>query len=230
MTGPNRNSMTIWFPAVLELSLPHPRTLMLSLDHDGWGRCIECDPTPEDIALWEQAAATIGYPLFLRSDLTSGKHSWIETCYVPSEAELVRHVCAVVQDAELCWLPAPDALAFREFVPLESAFLAFNRMPVAMERRYFAEDGVVRCHHPYWPAGAIRERFSATPLPEDWEERLAELNRPRPDEIELAPMACAVTAKLGGAWSVDFARTQDGRWLLIDMARAEDSYHEEHTP
>jgi hypothetical protein len=220
--------MTIWFPAVEALGLPHPRTKMLDLSEEAQARAINGEePSPEDLAAWLAAATEIGYPLFLRSDLTSGKHRWLDTCYVAEWRALVRHVFAVIEDAELHWVWPVVALAFREFVPLDSSFAAFNAMPVSRERRYFAEDGEVRCSHPYWPEGAIAEHAWRGNLPKDWRDRLRLLNEPGPDEGELATMAAAVTRKLGGAWSVDFAKAKDGRWLLIDMARAGDSYHEE---
>lgn len=231
MTEPNPNSMTIWWPVVERLGLPAPRTIMVPISQEMWEAAINGDAPPAaDAQALAEAAERIGYPLFLRNDLTSGKHSWGRTCYVPSREAFLRHVYRVIEDAELHWAWPVLALAVREYVPLESTFEAFDGMPVSRERRYFADGGVNLCRHPYWPEEAIADGDWRRTLPEDWRDRLAALNLEREDEAVLRPMAEAVTRELGGTWSVDFARARDGRWLLIDMALAASSWHPEACP
>ena len=38
------------------------------------------------------AAKEMGEPFFLRTDHTSAKHSWEETCFVKSTSDLMQHV------------------------------------------------------------------------------------------------------------------------------------------
>ena len=46
------------------------------------------------------------------------------------------------------------------------------------------------------------------------------------EEIELlTEHAKQVAEKFKGFWSVDFCKAKDGRWILIDMAIGEDSWH-----
>lgn len=222
--------MYAWLPAVEKAGVPSPGTEMVYLGWRPMMDLMDYKPLPKRDGI-EAAGQRIGYPLFLRTDLASGKHNWRESCYVPSPDDLWRHIYSVIEFnfmADIRGL-GPVGLAFREFIPLDSAFTAFQGMPVARERRYFAENGIVQCHHPYWIAGAIAEyRSHNPPLPEDWRERLTWLNHESTPEIErLSSMAKAVSLYLDGAWSIDFARTQKGKWYLIDMALAEESWHPE---
>lgn len=228
----NLNSMLVWLPKVQELGIPHPRTVYVPFPHTAISPIFDGEPAPELDDYMKalcDAASSFTFPLFLRTDLASGKHSWVRTCFVPSLAELPQHAINVAEQNEMAGLFGLDyeGFALREFVELDATFKAFDGMPVAAERRYFAENGVVKCSHPYWFEGAVAQ--SAQTLPEDWRERLAILNDEQGDPDDLARWASAVTRLLPGAWSVDFARLRDRRsWVLIDMAHAEDSWHPQH--
>lgn len=123
------------------------------------------------------------------------------------------------------------ALVFREFLPLDAPFTAFNDMPVARERRYFVRDGKAVCWHPYWQEQAVLAYRGATPLPADWQQQLAQLNAMDDAEVQaLTTMAETFGKRNPGYWSVDFARTRAGRWVLIDAARGEVSWHPDGCP
>jgi hypothetical protein len=228
----NPNSLLHWLPAVQEARVPTPRTECVEVGLTNFARWQYNEaplPKPERFT---QAAERIGYPLFLRTDLASAKHHWLDSCYVEGPDNLMRHIWEVVEFnfmVNIVGLPC-EALVFREYVPLESSFRAFKGMPVARERRYFVRDGAVECHHPYWIEDAIAKHGVHEPmLPPDWKAKLRRLNTQTVAEVEhLTPLAQRVGELLRGAWSVDFARTAAGEWLLIDMAIAEESYHEEH--
>ena len=233
MAALDPNSMFVWLPKVVEAGIPHPRTVMLEVDRWKLTNCF--DPDEEtDAALLRTIAETaeaFGYPLFLRTDLASGKHSWNRSCYIPSREVLIQHVGGVIEANEMANVVGLDyaGLAFRELLELDSTFTAFDGMPVARERRYFAAAGVVQCRHAYWFEGAIERSWWEKPP--DWKERLALLNDESTDPPELAEWASRVTRLLPGAWSVDFACLRDRRhWVLIDMALAHQSWHPEHTP
>lgn len=230
------SSLCAWYPRIRAF-LPTPKTVILDLtDPEIWSLVEVLDgvpPAPTLVAKIRDAAREIGYPLFLRSDQGSGKHEWKDTCYVPSEEALLPHVVNLVAWHELTGLLGIPwhSLVFREFLNLDAPFTAFMGMPVARERRYFVRDGVVECAHPYWPEPAIRESYGFTPLPEDWKAQLARLNTVDDAEVaELTLMAETFGQRNPGYWSVDFARTRDGRWILIDAARGEVSYHWEGCP
>jgi hypothetical protein len=219
--------MTWWWPKVETVDVPKPRTIIipadsldiLSLVEPEW----EGDPRKMLDAV-ERAAEEIGYPLFLRTDLVSGKHRWKESCYVASRKHLETCLYGVIE-ANILADVNPKAVVVREYIPMKAAFTAFSgEMPVAKERRYFIRDGKVVCHHPYWPEDAIR--FMPGKEPEGWREKLAQFNRETPEEIGLLiKYASKLAEVLSGYWSVDFAYGHDGVWYFIDAARGELSWH-----
>lgn len=233
-----KSSLLYWFPKIQDLGIPVPRTEIVEIPFK-----IFCDWMDsmfneghidvlgsERGSAIKEAADKTGYPLFLRTDLASGKHQWKATCYVEKEEELPLHLWNVVEFnfiADIWGLPC-EALVFREFIPLDSGFTAFNGLPISRERRYFVRDGIVECHHPYWIEDAIAEGYPP-PNNKDWRQLLTVLNQETPDEFGiLGPYAASVGKILGGYWSVDFAMSQDGIWYLLDMAVGEESWHPEH--
>lgn len=236
MADVDPNSMFVWMPAVELAGVPHPKTRLWRVPHEKLSEWANGAPLPVEIIedvkrVAFELAQEVGWPLFLRTDLASGKHDWERTCYVPNEVALGQCLWGVVEAneiADIFGLPY-EGLALREFLPLESTFKAFRRMPVAVERRYFTTAGKgVECHHPYWPDGAIEQGWHEESLPEDWRERLAALNDESKDPPYPAHWAAAVVDLLGGSWSVDFAKTTEGKWFLIDMAHANQSWHPDH--
>ena len=224
----NKNSLLYWFPKVSGLGIPVPRTHCLDADAMQILGAMEGEAplTPEFVSALHGAAEVIGYPLFLRTDLQSGKHGWKDTCFVPSAALLQRNMFGVAEENEMgaCMFgPHYSAFVFREFLDLETSFIAFyGDMPVNRERRYFVRDGAILCHHSYWPEGAI-DGHTNDP---DWQRKLAVLNEEPDAEVALlSDYALRVGKALPGFWSVDFAKTRAGNWYLIDMAVGGESYH-----
>lgn len=224
----NYNSLIFWWPKTKDLGIAVPRTDIVECDGGKFMAMLEGEAPifPDDCKEIFEAADRIGYPLFLRSDLQSGKHGWKDTCYVESREKLFSHLLGVSEENALgaCMFGPPfSAFVLREFLALEISFSAFyGEMPINRERRYFVNDGKIICHHPYWPDGAIEGHTKA----EGWKEKLALLNEESAEEIGLlSDYALRVSAALPGFWSVDFARAQDGRWYLIDMALGGQSFH-----
>jgi hypothetical protein len=60
----------------------------------------------------------------------------------------------------------------------------------------------------------------------DWEARLEALNRETAEEVNLlSRWSEQVSRHFDAAWSLDWARRADGRWIALDMAAAERSFH-----
>ena len=227
----NRNSLMYWFPLIRDLGIPVPKTALTPVDRD------QLMPVLEDGEDWpdgfeetvKSLARGIGYPLFLRSDLASAKHGWENTCYVESEEELLSHIFSVLEFNVIAGIVGGglpyNALVFREFIPLDSRFTAWDGLPIARERRYFIKDGKVQCHHPYWIEDAVAKGL---PKEENWKSLLAEMNREQDAEIALlTSYAKEVSGVLDGYWSVDFAKAKAGWWYLIDCALGNRSWHPE---
>ena len=169
MTDPN--SMINWFPAVQASSALYPRTIMVRLDHKKvCYALVDGDKsTEEDIKkVFDEAmiaGESIGYPLFMRTDLSSGKHSWVDTCFVASIKDIPQHIYNLVEHSFLADMMGLNCewLVLREFLPLKHSFTAFKGMPVAREYRYFAKGDTVLCRHPYWPEDAFEDGFHQPP-------------------------------------------------------------------
>ena len=236
---PYKTSLTYWFPRVSKLGIPVPRTKIIPIDREKVFPIFDGDECPYFTGLVSdlmKEADKFGFPLFLRTDLSSEKHSWKNTCYVPNMNVLSKNLVSLLEFHELAGLfGLPyEAIVFREFLDLEISFKAFRgEMPINRERRYFVRNGKIECHHPYWP----EEVFNGQPMIFEpgtkgtWKERLAILNNEPEEEISfLTPLAEAAGAELGDYWSIDFAKAKDGTWYLIDMALGNESYHWEDCP
>ena len=223
----NKSSMFNWHPVIAGLPIPQPITEFV-LSKENWWQYLAGERLPdEDIEFLKAAIARLGgYPVFMRTDLSSGKHNFVDACYVHDEDRLIKNLFGLVEQNALhdLWF---DSIAVREFIPLDYEFHAFNGLPIAREMRYFVRDGVVICHHPYWIEEAIRfYQNSKTWEDTAWRQWLKDLNTESEGEVEiLTGYAKMVASVLPGAWSVDFARSKKGDWYLIDMAVAEQSWH-----
>lgn len=232
---PAEDSMLFWWPKVKDLGADviMPKTFVVPIPN---GELFEFALSErEDKTRLEKhrekidlAVFGVGEPFFLRTDQSSGKHDWNRTCFVPRKEDLDAHIVNLVESnecADIFGLPY-QALIFREYIPMLSGFSAFEGLPIGRERRYFVEDGAVVCHHPYWPPEAIRR-----PSEENWQVILAGLNRETPLEVHtLSHLARLIGERVEGAWSIDFCRSRDGRWIFIDMATAASSWHPEDCP
>lgn len=230
MKTENKNSLLYWFPKVCALGIPVPRTHSMVLCDDAVSALLatlDGSRVPDGFMKpIQEAAAEMGFPLFLRTDLQSGKHGWKKTCYVEDASCLQANIIGVVEENMLgacCFGPLFEALVFREFLDLETNFTAFyGSMPINRERRYFVRDGSILCHHPYWPADAI-DGHADDP---DWRNKLAVLNEePDAETALLSDYALTASRSLPGFWSADFAKATDGTWYLIDMALGGESFH-----
>lgn len=233
----DKTSMLYWYPIIKDLPIPKPKTTWVEIPFEVFEEYAYMEPRGKEPRIVKYGpniltkAKEIGYPLFLRTDLASGKHSWEKSCYVEKEEDLFKHIWEVVEFnfiADIIGLPC-EALVFREYIPMASQFTAFwGKLPISPERRYFIRDGKIECHHPYWFEGAI-EKSGFPPLTFGWKKILEEMNKEPDEEVDLLTMYSDLVARvLDGYWSVDFCKARDGRWILIDLAEGEKSWHPEH--
>lgn len=225
--------MLYWFPKIKDIEgIQYPKTEFVKVS---WGydyyKYISEEPIPQDvIERLKITARRIGYPLFMRTDHLSGKHSLAGfISYIENEDMLVKNLYRLLEEsacAGLMGLPV-EAIVLREYVELDACFKAFGGIPIAKERRYFIKDGKVLCHHPYWEEAAIRFwKSCGIKEPDNWRKKLAKINKESKKEVKLLTKKAQLVANvMEGFWSIDFAHTKDGRWILIDMAVGEDSWH-----
>lgn len=214
-----QSSMLYWWEKVKNLPIPKPRTIIVPFKDPG-----------KDFQRLKEAARKIGYPIFLRTDHTSGKHYFYKTCYVPSEDELVYHVNELLEFSDMAGIIGLPVNAFvvREYIELDWRFRAFLGLPIAPEYRFLVRDGKVERYFPYWPKSAIK--FFRDDGPSNWEMLLEQMYEETKGDIPLLSKYALLVAKaVEGFWSVDFAKARDGTWYLIDMARGEVSWTPEMT-
>jgi len=231
----DKNSLLYWFPIIKDLPIPIPKTTWVKIPYGVFCEYMDLDTNkrPKIADYTEEIiskARGIGYPIFLRTDQASGKHSWEKSCYVEREEDLFKHVWEVVEFnfiADIFGLQC-EALVFREYIPMASEFTAFwGKLPISPERRYFIRDGKVECHHPYWIEDAI-DKSGFPPFMVGWRQVLTKMNEESDEEVDLLTMYSDLVAGiLDGYWSVDFCKARDGRWILIDLAEGDKSYHPE---
>jgi len=229
----NPSSLNFWYPKIKHLDIPMPRTEIILHRKDPfawWGFLDNEKLFQDDLKILYDTARRIGFPLFMRNDLTSGKHNWINTCYVPDESVLQWHLYRIVEDSAL-HDQLMTSIILREYIDLDSKFCAFKGFPVAPERRYFVDHGKVSCHHPYWIEAAIEFRHGSEPV-EGWEDMLIDMNTETDDEIALLTGYAEKIATVlkEGDWSLDFAKSKSGLWYFIDAAEAKKSWHPNGCP
>lgn len=233
----DKNSMLFWWPKIKDLNIPKPQTVII--ETGGTKSFIDCVNSPSKfprilLNRIKKAAHDIGYPIFLRTDQLSGKYGGIMQQSWPPligfEEDLLSHITMLIEESAMAGILGLPIRAFivREFLKLETGFIAFSGMPIARERRYFINNGQVLCHHPYWPEEAIEFLRGSGKPPANWQQKLKDLNKESDDEIcLLTSYARRVGMVLDGYWSVDFAHAESGTWYLIDMAVGYDSWHPE---
>lgn len=229
----DKNSLSYWFPRIGDAKLPVPLTRIVrvptaSIQKDLFrpldGKEFE-GPAKIWLEVLKLAAEEIGFPCFLRTGHTSGKHDWDRTCYVASAKDLASHVLALIEFSETCdvfglpWI----VWAVRELLPTKPVATVYRGMPLCREFRCFVEDGKLICMHPYWPAAAIEQGLpEGETLSKQSHDLLHNATVSEVDEIkELAKRAGKAC---GGRWSVDILDTERG-WFVTDMALMDQSSH-----
>jgi len=212
-----RNSLLYWYPKIADLSTPKTRWLEVDFDI-GWVD----DGIPRKIVeeMKEIVKKEFRYPVFLRTDHTSGKHSYKHTCFVESEERLGYNMYHLVEDSIMkdLWI---RAFVVREFIELDWSFRAFwGELPIAPEVRVMIRDHEIERWFFYWPEDAI-----VSPDKENWRSLLLTMRGiARKEAKHFLDIAEEVAERFDGYWSVDFARTKKKEWILIDMALGEVSW------
>lgn len=228
----NRNSALLWLPKIEAAGLPTPNTVVVPYSHHACLSIFDGQASDEFSRLIEVVKAVNRWPAFVRTDLGSAKHSGPKAYKITEAGDVPRVLSRLIEDMELkFWLEreGPAAILIRQWIDLDGSFTAFAGTLISREWRFFADGEQVYCYHPYWPFEAF-ENWQPFMDP-TWRESLAELHQDPINIDELKAMAIkAAGAQGGGSWSVDIARDRDGKWWLIDMAVAEDSWHWKDCP
>lgn len=222
------NSMVFWFPRLQDLGIPTPRTIFVHLDSPN-RRMLADFKVPKTASRFinelKTAIEQVGLPAFLRTDYLSDKHNWKETCFIESTDQkyLMKHILKLVETSELGDIERGIPYHFfaaREMLKTKAAFKSFaGEMPIVTEIRFFVRNGKIECYHHYWP----KEVFKKKDVNYKALTTVAQI-----EMDELFEMASFISDNFSGYWSVDFLRTEEGKWFCTDMAIGERSYHQLH--
>lgn len=224
----DKTALSFWFPRLEAAGLPVPRTKIIKMPQEAQASIWAIFDGKEDgnpKAFFDEIAAAgaeFGFPCFLRTDQTSGKHNWEETCFLPSADDIPQHVFKIAEFSEMCdFMGLPwHTWAVRELLPTVPFGICprYGKMPICREFRFFVDDGAVRCGHPYWPLSSLEQGGAEADID------FAELCR-MADEESLRDLAAAAGRAVGGgSWSIDLLETARG-WYVTDMAEAHKSFH-----
>lgn len=172
-----------------------------------------------------EAGEITGWPMFLRTDYTSGKHDWKSCCGNATGPEKIGEcISALVNWSAIIDVPVTAFMA-RKMIPTSQIFTAFNGMPITREFRLFARNGEIYHVQPYWPEEAFSDR-DADLLNSGGREKLLLMSVMSETEFEkLAKMTVDVAKELPQTgWSVDWLQDTSGKWWLTDMAVDSVSY------
>ena len=168
------------------------------------------------------------WPVFMRTDYASHKHSWAKTCYVTGPDKIGDCVISLMEQTMMAMGLPLQMFVLREYIPMHTIFEAFHgNMPINQEFRFFVQHGRVIHLQPYWPAEAIEGKINEGLYP-DWREELHKISVMTPELNETLSKLAIIAGEAVGEenpWSVDFSLDKEGKWWLIDMARGEVSYY-----
>jgi hypothetical protein len=223
--------LSYWFPLIEAAGLPVPATRFVRLSDEDVrdlyslfdGETPACfERVVRDV---REAAEGFGVPFFLRTDFTSGKHEWSDTCYVADMARVGHHVAALAEFSVIAdmfgGMPF-DVFVVRELLKTSPAFHAFRGMPITREFRFFVRNGTIEHWQPYWPPAAFDGHEPAEPY---WRSRLEQMSEMSGPTFEtLTDLTKQASAAVPGFWSVDWLHTIDRGWVLTDMAEGDKSF------
>jgi hypothetical protein len=237
-----KTSMRYWYPRIQGLGIPQPETVIIPnkndtdltalLEESGGDFMTEGQlRTHMDIPAIGGACDRFGYPVFLRSDFTSDKHHWKESCFIERRADIIPHISNILEFSILAdifgGIPF-TAVAVRRYIKMAEMFKAFHEMPINPEFRIFIKDGINLCAHWYWPDDAIERPSIRT-----FKDRMFKGRHKAVEDGGLKRIV-GYARKVGQVfkecWSVDLCLGADGTWYLIDMAEGFKSWHPEYCP
>ena len=172
------------------------------------------------------AANAIGWPIFLRTGHTSGKHEARDTCFCERPEDLSRHVARLVEYSHMvdfAGLPT-DTWAVRERLSVKPFEIAGGGLLIVPEIRLFLRDHMMQCLHVYWPLDALVQRWAGFTEDEARALRAGIADACFADMPTIMETGQMVAATFDGYWSLDLMLS-GGQWYAIDMAPGERSWH-----
>jgi len=240
----DKNSMLYWWDLVKDLPIPKPKTIIIKLEPElvdlifkcyyetlDYGKSKACEKVkPKLREIFEKMKKVVnelgGFPVFLRTDYTSGKHySYKNPLYrLDSEKDFEKIwvlICECHEPLNITFLlpPKPHALVLREWLNIETWTSKINHYN-KIEVRFFIKDGKITEVYPYYHFSGLAEKYydrlSEEGLRELWQDYKNYIEVIKNDLKTLVKYALIIAKHVDGYWSLDFAKA--GKWYFIDMA------------
>jgi hypothetical protein len=151
-------------------------------------------------------------PFVLKGETNSRKFDWKTHMFAQNKKEAIQVYLRLSQDS----LISQQKIYVRQYVPLKTLEIAFGgELPITEEYRFFILDGEVLCGAFYWSPylDDLVERPNVTRVPEGFIRDIASRTKGK---------ARFVVA--------DVAKTQDDRWILIELNDGQMSGLSENSP
>ena len=236
----SQDSAKFWFPKLANHEWQWmrdwlPKTVLVDYSEEALSPSLAGTRTEEYERLYYEVESMIldhiGYPAFIRTDLTSAKHAGVKAYKIESCDDINHALLTTLSQAQLKSYFSKvksSAIMVREFIRVKHERTAFGGLPIGQEWRVFADQISEQCHHGYWPEEALSGHM------DDGKEPSAPaLTHPLGGWIytdALDASALAAKAMGAGKWSIDFVKDVNDKVWLVDMATAGNSYHHPECP
>lgn len=152
------------------------------------------DFTPRTWFALDQAPKD-GGPFFVKGATNSRKHLWSTHAYAPDWYAARDVFMRLAEDTTIGVQP----IYLRQFVPLRKLGEGLNGLPISEEYRFFFLDGQIVGSGFYW-SGHVDEAYNPDVVPSDFISRVV----------------AAVGTNIR-FWVADFARTEAGDWIVVEL-------------
>lgn len=103
----DKTRLSYWFPKLEADGLPVPKTILVQatgFELTNAYQCLMEDAAPKEVLTLvdkiKAVADLLGYPCFLRTDYTSGKHNWEKTCFLTKPEDILAHIIYIIEYSE----------------------------------------------------------------------------------------------------------------------------------
>jgi hypothetical protein len=147
-------------------------------------------------------------PFVVKGRTNSKKFQWNKMMFARDKLQATNIACDLMADSYI----GEQGIVFREYVPLETYEIGVNGLPFTNEwRMFFHRDILLSCGY-YW---SIAEKT-------DYECP--------PEAIAFATEVAKIAKSFATFFVLDVAKTEDGRWILIEVNDGQQSGLSENNP
>ena len=226
-----RSRMSFWWPRLKRLPVPTPETVEIDITKYYSHRESMVILDREVAEVLVDAISRHGFtpPVFLRGEYSSGKFDYPQTCFLDSleYEDILHHLAAILQDEAGNGFYSRK-IYIRRYYPPETIFTVVKPVgpkkipwfPIAKEVRVYVYNGRPRYWVRYWSINSIKHNWNNKLyiLPSNWRSIWRRRYRITPIDLKiLYRHSMAIASNFEGDWAIDYMKTVDARWLLIDM-------------